>query len=136
MGADLNSGRDLETYAAVLKRVQGRWADPAASMALLQELLSKGGDNGRGFDLPAYRELLFLYSVARDRSEHEVRSDEIDLFLPLDSKNQPDDGHQLMATMIWQGKEIPGPQHALEVDISLDDEPVAPALSPVENSRH
>lgn len=135
-GADLNSGRDLETYAAVLKRVQGRWADPAASMALLQELLSKGGDTGRGFDLPAYRELLFLYSVARDRSEHEVRSDEIDLFLPLDSKNQPDDGHHLMATMIWQGKEIPGPQHALEVDISLDDESVAPALSPVENSRH
>ena len=135
-GADLNSGRDLEAYAAVVKRVQGRWADPAASMALLQDLLSKGGDTGHGFDLPAYRELLFLYSVARDRSEHEVRSDEIDLFLPLDSQNKPEDGHQLMATMIWQGKEMPGPQHALEVDISLDDEPLAPALSSGANSRH
>ncbi|MCV2420765.1 FimV family protein [Paucibacter sp. DJ2R-2] len=135
-GADLNSGRDLEAYAAVVKRVQGRWADPAASMALLQDLLSKGGDTGHGFDLPAYRELLFLYSVARDRSEHEVRSDEIDLFLPLDSQNKPDDGHQLMATMIWQGKEMPGPQHALEVDISLDVEPVASALSSGANSRH
>lgn len=125
-GADLNSGRDLEAYAADLQRIQSRWADAAASMALVQELLSRGGAQGQGFDLPAYRELLFLYSVARDRSEHEVRGEEIDLFLPLDgdgssSGGTPGDGHELMATMIWQGKAMPGPQHALEVDITLDD---------------
>ncbi len=125
-GADLNSGRDLEAYAADLQRIQSRWADAAASMAVVQELLSRGGAQGQGFDLPAYRELLFLYSVARDRSEHEVRGEEIDLFLPLDgdgsaSGSTPGDGHELMATMIWQGKAMPGPQHALEVDITLDD---------------
>jgi len=128
-GSDLNQGRDLEAYPTVLQRVAARWPDAAASMALMQELLSRGGDSGHGFDLPAYRELLFLYSVARDRSEHEVRSDEIDLFLPLDTQNKSGDGHQLMATMIWQGKEMPGPQHALEVDISLD-EPEVEAPSP------
>lgn len=125
-GADLNLGRDLEAYPADLQRIQGRWADAAASMALVQELLSRGGAQGQGFDLPAYRELLFLYSVARDRSEHEVRGEEIDLFLPLDgdassAAGTAGDGHELMATMIWQGKAMPGPQHALEVDISLDD---------------
>lgn len=121
-GANLNQGSDLEAYAPVMQRLVAGWGDSADSMALLQNLLSRGdagpGESGRGFDLPAYRDLLMLYAVARDRSEHEVRSDEIDLFLPLDDTS--DEGAALMATMVWQVQPTLVARSA-EVDISLDD---------------
>lgn len=127
-GSDLNLGRDLAAYPTTLAHIQQRWSEHAASMALLHDLLARGGDDARGFDLPAYRELLFLYGVARDLSEHEVRSDEIDLFLPLDSHGGADEGHELMATMIWpagQATPIRHAHHELALDISLD-EPAPP----------
>jgi len=127
-GSDLNLGRDLAAYPGALARIQQRWSEHAASMALLHDLLARGGDDARGFDLPAYRELLFLYGVARDLSEHEVRSDEIDLFLPLDGHPGADEGHDMMATMIWphgQATPIHHAHHELALDISLD-EPAPP----------
>ncbi len=129
-GGDMNEGRLLEAYEPVLVSVQNVWTDAAVSMALLQNLLTFGpdGDELRGFDLPAYRDLLMLYSVARDLSEHDVRGDQIDLFLPLDS-NGKGAATDMMATMAWQHDEdMPAPtKHvAVDLDISLQDTEPAP----------
>ncbi|MBT9493150.1 MAG: hypothetical protein IV107_12590 [Paucibacter sp.] len=118
---DLDSGRGLDAYEDVINGLQSRWSDSGASMSALQKLLSARDGRSASFDLPALRDLLLLYSVARDRSEHEVRGEEIDLFLPLepDAKTSNPTGFDLMATMVWQGK--PGAAAApVEVDILLD----------------
>lgn len=126
--ARLGEGRRLESYPRELQRVQRTWRDSAASMALLQGLLAHGGDDGRGFDLPAYRDLLMLYGVARDLSEREVRGDEIDLFLPLDASARSGGGAgaaSMMATMVWQRRGQQAPT-SIDVDITLDDPGSAP----------
>src|SRR5262249_6746716 len=67
----LNEGRGLDGYARVLAIIEQHWGDSGASMALLQNLLAHGGEDGQGFDLPAYRDLLTLYGLAREHSERE-----------------------------------------------------------------
>ncbi|WP_341970881.1 type IV pilus assembly protein FimV [Roseateles sp. PN1] len=119
-GDDVNHGRELADYPDALRLLQLQWSDSGASMACLQQLLSEGNLGTTGFDLPAYRELLFLYSVARDLSEHEVRSDDIDLFLPLDADATGAAGMDLMATMVWQAPQA-APTNEPGVDILLDD---------------
>jgi len=115
-------GDGLEGRPKLLARLQARWRNSAASMVLLQSLLT-GHESAReaGLDLTACRELLLLYSVARDLSEHEVRGEEIDLFLPLDPPSSASAG--MMATMAWQNTAGHGSArpHALEVDIALDE---------------
>ena len=101
-GSDLNEGRGLEAYGHALQEIQKHWNDAAASMSLLQNMLSHGGADNKGFDLPAYRDLLMLYSVARDQSERDVRGDAVDLFLPLDTDEHGSDHSSMMATMMWQ----------------------------------
>ena len=122
-GGDMNEGRTLDGYGEVLASVQKVWGDAAVSMALLQNLLTFGpeGDELQGFDLPAYRDLLLLYSLARDLSEHDVRGEEIDLFLPLDGGPR-NAATGMMATMSWSRNTAPA-QLDVDVDISLDDEP-------------
>ena len=121
----LSEGQDLESYTPVMERLLAQWSDSTDSMALLRDLLSYGdaspGEAGLGFDLPAYRDLLMLYGVARDRSDHELRSDEIYLFLPLDDVNE--EGAALMSTMVWQVQPTPVASGLAEVDISLGDAP-------------
>ena len=54
-------------------------------MHTLDGLLFRRGEDEETFDFPAYRELLLLYSVAREISENvETDSGSIDLFLPLE----------------------------------------------------
>ena len=134
----LDHGAGLEGQPEVLRLVQRRWGDSAATMSLLQALLVGHAEQGSGvpevlpvgaYDLSAQADLLLLYGVARDISEQEVRGDDVDLFLPLDSTaSKPATG--MMATMVWQRPgntplAAPGP---LEVDISLDEpEPPRPA---------
>ena len=120
-GADLNLGRPLDAYAAVLQSLQTRWSDSGASMALLQSLLSQGADDVRGFELPAYRDLLMLYSVARELSEREVRSEDIDLFLPFDDVS--DESTAMMATMVWQVQPTLVNPGSVDLDLSLDEVP-------------
>jgi hypothetical protein len=80
---DLQHGRSLEDYAGVLPRLQHVWARPMDAMAELEALLFRKS-RGELFDLPAYREVLFLYSLARDLLDHEaVDSGFVDLLLPL-----------------------------------------------------
>ncbi|MDC6170063.1 hypothetical protein PO768_21830, partial [Paucibacter sp. XJ19-41] len=122
-GPAIGAGAGLQAQSSTLARLQACWRDSGACMALLQRLLT-GRPQGSGLDgglldLESYRELLMLYGVARDLSEHEVRGNEIDLFLPLDTPGSSG----MMATMAWQppAGQRPPPSQALEVDISLDE---------------
>lgn len=122
-GPAIGAGAGLQAQSSTLARLQACWRDSGACMAVLQRLLT-GRPQGSGLDgglldLESYRELLMLYGVARDLSEHEVRGNEIDLFLPLDTPGSSG----MMATMAWQppAGQRPPPSQALEVDISLDE---------------
>lgn len=129
-GTNLNQGRGLESYDSAIQGLLGRWDNSADSMVLLQNLLARGSGSGgkeggeleRGFDLPAYRDLLLLYSVARDRAEQDMHSDGIDLLLPLDDTD--DQGSAMMATRVWQVQPTLVGHNGNELDISLDDEPI------------
>jgi hypothetical protein len=82
-GVDLAHGRTLEDYPGVIPRLQQVWARPMDAMAELEALLFRKS-RGELFDLPAYREVLFLYSLARDLLDREpLDAGSVDLLLPL-----------------------------------------------------
>lgn len=76
--------RSLEDYPAVVARLQDLWPRPAEAMDALAGLLFQRDPGGETFDLGAYGELLFLYSLARERLESEPPPEGVDLLLPLD----------------------------------------------------
>jgi Tfp pilus assembly protein FimV len=80
---ELNQGRALEDYPHVIGRLQTLWAMPSRAMDVLQSSLLRQDAEGPTFDLPAYRELLFLYSVARDLAEEDRAGGDVDLLLPV-----------------------------------------------------
>lgn len=81
--ADLLTGRSLEAYPGVIPRLQQVWPRPMDAMAELEALLFRKS-RGDLFDLPAYREVLFLYSLARDLLDREAAdTGNVDLLLPL-----------------------------------------------------
>lgn len=83
----LARGRGLDSCASVVAHLQVVWGDPPAAMQMLQDLLARGGGPGvQQFELPAYDDLLLLYSVARDLFEAGQRSEGVDFMLPLDSQ--------------------------------------------------
>ena len=84
-GADLmHDGKALEDYTGVLPRLQHAWPRPLDAMAELEALLFRKS-RGELFELPAYREVLFLYSVSRDLLDREPgNAGDVDLLLPLD----------------------------------------------------
>lgn len=82
---DDDSGRDLEAYPEVIERIEQVWSEPVEAMTMLEMLLFRH-DDGRLFELPAYRELLFLYSLARDLAGADGPGEgrvAIDVLLPL-----------------------------------------------------
>jgi hypothetical protein len=80
---DLQHGRSLDEYPGVIPRLQQVWPRPLDAMAELETLLFRKS-RGDLFDLPAYREVLFLYSLARDLLDREAAdSGDVDLLLPL-----------------------------------------------------
>ncbi len=82
-GVDLTSGRTLEDYAGVVPRLQQVWPRPLDAMAELEALLFRKS-RGELFDLPAYREVLFLYALARDLLDRAaVDTGSVDLLLPM-----------------------------------------------------
>ncbi|WP_431102810.1 type IV pilus assembly protein FimV [Roseateles noduli] len=123
---DLNQGEALETHGELIERLEAAWSDPEGSMSLLQDLLSNHQEYSGDLGLPAYRDLLLLYAVARDRAEHEIDGSSIDVVLPLDATAPADQ----MATMVWQS---PAPSRtpltqSVDLDLSLveDDAPREP----------
>lgn len=71
--SDLEHGRSLVDYPGVVERLQALWAEPARAMDVLEMSLVHLGPEADAFDLPAYRELLFLYAVARDLADRAER---------------------------------------------------------------
>ncbi|HEY4066111.1 MAG TPA: hypothetical protein VGM74_04385 [Burkholderiaceae bacterium] len=83
--ADLQHGRSLEDYPETVSRLQALWATPTRVMETLDASLFRRNKSDETFDLPAYRELLFLFSVARDLAEHGgmLPVGDVDFLLPL-----------------------------------------------------
>jgi pilus assembly protein FimV len=83
--SDLQQGLSLEAYPETLQRLQELWGAPARAMETLAAALFRRDASDQTYDLPAYRELLFLYAVARDFQEHGVTDlgRDVDLLLPM-----------------------------------------------------
>ena len=83
--SDLQQGHSLEDYPDIIERLNALWVTPARVMETLDASLLRRNKTDQTFDLPAYRELLFLYSIARDLAEHGASepSGDVDLLLPL-----------------------------------------------------
>ena len=64
-GRTCRPAASLEDYPGVLPRLQQVWPRPLDAMAELEALLFRRS-RGELFELPAYREVLFLYALARD----------------------------------------------------------------------
>lgn len=74
--SDLQQGQRLEDYPGIIERLQALWSAPARAMDVLEKSLIRPGSDAETFDLPAYRELLFLYAIARDLADKpEAHSD-------------------------------------------------------------
>lgn len=143
---DLLGGRSLDEYPAVIERLQSLWVTPQRAREVLQATLVRPENTDTdpvgedSFDLPAYRELMLLYSVIRDVSELEDADAGVDLMLPMDEDEegiaragQPDAAafERLLATTTMPAQ--PDLQKPLEMDLALDDiEPPRPddAASP------
>ncbi len=67
--SDLQQGQRLEDYPGVIERLQALWSAPARAMDVLEKSLIRPEADAETFDLPAYRELLFLYAIARDLAD-------------------------------------------------------------------
>ena len=79
----VQQGRGLEGYPGVVPRLCQVWGRPLDAMAELEALLFRKS-RGDLFDLPAYREVLFLYAVARDLFDREsADAVNVDLLLPI-----------------------------------------------------
>ncbi|TAK94369.1 MAG: hypothetical protein EPO09_09895 [Aquabacterium sp.] len=63
--ADLQQGHSLADYPGVIDRLQALWASPNKAMEVLERSLTRPDSSEDTFELPAYRELLFLYAVSR-----------------------------------------------------------------------
>ena len=124
-GADLAQGKALEDYDAVVPRLTQAWTRPLDAMAELEALLFRKS-RGELFDLPAYRDVLFLYALARDLMDREPSdADQVDLLLPLDAAAR--------AAMGDMSDMAVGNSRARS-DMPADDQPTAPLdldLTPV-----
>ena len=80
------AGRSLEDYPDTIAQIERAWHSPLDAMAILESLLFKRDDTSELFDLPAYRDVLVLYSLARDLWQHGGGHGgaQIDVLLPLD----------------------------------------------------
>ena len=80
-----DEGRAVEDTPELLRSVQSVWSRPADAVALIEPLLWRTDEPRAPVDLAAYRDLLFLYAVARDRLDGDDpdRVDPVDLALPL-----------------------------------------------------
>ncbi|MCW7537859.1 hypothetical protein OOT46_08360 [Aquabacterium sp. A7-Y] len=117
----LSDGRSLEDYPTVVSRLQALWETPSRALDVLQASLLRKDRASQTFDLPAYRELLMLYSVARDRVEAEADAAGVDLLLPLDEEVEGF-SHTMLEPLVATTPVRPydGPEPANEVDLPLE----------------
>jgi hypothetical protein len=121
--ADLQQGRTLVDYPETLSRLQALWATPARAMETLDASLFRRNVTDETFDLPAYREVLFLYSVARDLAEQREAdaSQNVDVLLPLGAPTDEDPISHLTASVrpnAFQDSEVATMPLDLDVDFA------------------
>lgn len=109
---DPELGLSLEGYPEVMSRLQKAWASPSQAMDLLDASLFRR-DAGPTFDVPAYRELLFLYGMARDLAERDTSPQGVDLLLPLN------DEPESTLTSVQASAE----HFSIDLDVSTDQPP-------------
>jgi hypothetical protein len=81
--ADPEQGRDLQAYPQVLATLQAHWHAPLGAMTELENLLLRK-HSGELFELPAYRDVLMLFSVARDlHRQLDHAGADVDVLMPL-----------------------------------------------------
>ncbi len=84
-----SAGRSLEDYPDTVALLEGAWGSPIDAMAILEGLLFKRDDTSELFDLPAYRDVLVLYSLARDLWQHGGNAGtQVDVLLPIEDSAQ------------------------------------------------
>lgn len=130
---DLQGGRALDEYPSVMGRLESLWVTPTRAREVLQATLVRAEDSGPdpvgddSFDLPAYRELMLLYSIVRDVSDQEPDEPSIDLMLPI---GEPEGDAPTAAGMTASFERLlatssmpaqPSVHKPLEVDFTLDD---------------
>ncbi len=129
--ADPQEGKSLVDYPETIERLQSMWPAPARVMQTLDASLFRRNRGDATLDLTAYRELLFLYAVARDLAESVgvPPSTGVDLLLPLDeSTSEP------VSRLSAASGSTPAPEYAdtatLPVDLNLDANQAAVAYEP------
>ncbi len=111
--SDIDFGRSLDDYPQAIAQLQSIWDMPLHAMESLDRLLFRRGGDDDTFDFPACRDLLFLYSIARDRAGAvDTEHGPIDLLLPLDdaaTEPMPVSGDSMFAVDLdvsaWPGNE-------------------------------
>ncbi len=127
--ADMQHGRALEDYPQVMQRLQQAWGSPIDAMAALETLLFRK-DGGELFELPAYREVLLLYSLARELLDQHPGTGraEVDVLLPLDLALEavPESaGERTLVLTPDVQREPPTRFDAVDLDLTRPDEPPA-----------
>ena len=110
----------LESHAAAVAAIEAAWPTPVEAMQTIDAALFRRRPADPMLDGPACRELLFLYSVARDLAEGPTRG-AVDLLLPIDA-DPADDGHAIETTPSHFAElyALPSRPAALDLDISVD----------------
>ena len=135
-GADLAAGRSLDDYPGVVPRLQQVWPRPMDAMAELEALLFRKS-RGELFDLPAYREVLLLYSLARDLLDRKAAdAGSVDFLLPMSDGGAPSE-FGVTAAVPYLGlegdttvmrEEVERPTKPLDFDITRQQEGPRPSL--------
>jgi len=122
---DPELGLSLDGYPDVMGRLQKAWASPSQAMDLLDVALFRR-DAGPTFDVPAYRELLFLYSLSRDLAERDTPADGVDLLLPLgDDDSATATFTSVPATPVEAAATPEQDAFTLDLDVSTDQPPLS-----------
>lgn len=118
--SDLEQGRELADYPGVIERLQALWPAPVRAMAVLERSLTRVDAQADTFDLPAYRELLLLYAVARELADREVAGEP-------DAIDAPGAVAHTHVTPLTAGDGSDVLRVDLDLDALQDSEPVVPA---------
>ena len=117
--SDLQQGLALQAYPETVQRLQALWASPAKAMETLAAALFRRDASDQTYDLPAYRELLFLYAIARDFQEHGAADlgRDVDLLLPMHDDTPAEPIARLVHSTGFQNSALM--TQPLDLDVSL-----------------
>lgn len=87
------SGRPLDSYPEVTRRIESTWIEPAQAMRLIGSLMLHGDEESGVFDLTAMADLQALYLLARSSLASDSKAtavDTVDFLLPLEPMGSKD----------------------------------------------